>query len=60
MSDADAIVISSGTVRLDHNLLPDHTNRVRLYCLNGGHHLQMLPDGTVRGHREEEEDGYSE
>ncbi|XP_062857030.1 putative fibroblast growth factor 1 [Trichomycterus rosablanca] len=27
----------------------------RLYCMNGGHHLQLLHDSTVRGSREETE-----
>ncbi|XP_072289581.1 putative fibroblast growth factor 1 [Eucyclogobius newberryi] len=31
--------------------LPDHKRLTRLYCMNGGHHLQLLPDGTVRGQR---------
>ena len=54
MADGDAVVSSTGTARYDHNMLPDYTNRIRLYCLNGGHHLQMLPDGTVQGQREDD------
>ncbi|KAK7922870.1 hypothetical protein WMY93_009772 [Mugilogobius chulae] len=33
--------------------LPDHRLLTRLYCMNGGHHLQLLPDGTVRGQRDD-------
>lgn len=33
--------------------LPDFRRLTRLYCMNGGHHLQLLPDGTVRGQRDD-------
>ncbi|XP_020783484.1 putative fibroblast growth factor 1 [Boleophthalmus pectinirostris] len=33
--------------------LPDYRSLTRLYCMNGGHHLQLLPDGTVQGQRDD-------
>uniref|UniRef100_A0A3P8WDR6 Fibroblast growth factor n=1 Tax=Cynoglossus semilaevis TaxID=244447 RepID=A0A3P8WDR6_CYNSE len=35
--------------------LLDYRRRTRLYCMNGGHHLQILPDGRVQGQRDEED-----
>ncbi|XP_054454020.1 putative fibroblast growth factor 1 [Anoplopoma fimbria] len=37
----------------DRGPLWDSRRLTRLYCMNGGHHLQILPDGTVQGRRED-------
>ncbi|MEQ2211849.1 hypothetical protein XENOCAPTIV_018423 [Xenoophorus captivus] len=33
----------------------DYRRPTRLYCMNGGYHLQILPDGTVQGQRDEQD-----
>ncbi|XP_067374138.1 putative fibroblast growth factor 1 [Channa argus] len=37
-------------------LLWDYRRLTQLYCMNGGHHLQILPDGKVKGQREVRDD----
>lgn len=31
----------------------DYRRLTQLYCMNGGHHLQVLPDGKVQGLRDD-------
>uniref|UniRef100_UPI003AACF598 putative fibroblast growth factor 1 n=1 Tax=Centroberyx gerrardi TaxID=166262 RepID=UPI003AACF598 len=52
MTDGEVAVLSAGPERLGSNLQPDYRKLTRLYCMNGGHHLQILPDGTVQGSRD--------
>ncbi|XP_034545249.1 putative fibroblast growth factor 1 isoform X2 [Notolabrus celidotus] len=40
----------------DGGLRRDFRRLTRLYCMNGGHHLQILPEGTVQGQREDRDD----
>ncbi|KAF7702331.1 putative fibroblast growth factor 1 [Silurus meridionalis] len=37
---------------MEPNLIK-HAETTRLYCMNAGHHLQLLPEGSVKGSREE-------
>ncbi|NP_001187630.1 putative fibroblast growth factor 1 [Ictalurus punctatus] len=58
MSEAEVVAhFPRGSDKLDLSGLKP-TELTRLYCMKGGHHLQLLPEGSVRGSRDEH-DPYS-
>ncbi|XP_041846165.1 putative fibroblast growth factor 1 [Melanotaenia boesemani] len=52
---ADGGMFALGEQAADGLQLLDYRRLTRLYCMNGGHHLQILPDGTVQGLKDDQD-----